>query len=191
MANSNDDSVSVINEDTDTVAQTAATNPVPGATVGSYANSISMVDPHTVLVSDRARQRDRGLPLQRTGAAAAIRGSAPDRLVPGAVAPDPALGQGAVVVTNDKGIGALGPESTINKGPYTVRATGHNTYDDTGSVTVVHRCRAQVGLAQDTQTVFTDNDWNQIKPINKGDYDTVPTVIPRHLGEPRRSSTWS
>ena len=51
VANSNDDSVSVINENTNTVAQTATTNPVPGATVGSYANSISMADPHTVLVS--------------------------------------------------------------------------------------------------------------------------------------------
>ena len=37
-------------------------------------------------------------------------------------------------------------------------------------------------LGQDTQTVFTDDDWNQIKPINQGDYDTVPNVIPAHLG---------
>ena len=37
-------------------------------------------------------------------------------------------------------------------------------------------------LWQDTQTVFTDNDWDQIKPINQGDYDTVPKVIPTHLG---------
>ena len=28
--------------------------------------------------------------------------------------------------------------------------------------------------AQDTQTVFTDDDWKQIRPINQGDYDTVP-----------------
>ena len=44
------------------------------------------------------------------------------------------------MVTNDKGIGARGPESTINKGPYTMPAassvTGHNTYDDTGSATL-------------------------------------------------------
>src|SRR6202046_3007939 len=33
-----------------------------------------------------------------------------------------------------------------------------------------------------TQTVFTDNDWNQIKPITQGDYDTVPKVIPARLG---------
>jgi hypothetical protein len=37
-------------------------------------------------------------------------------------------------------------------------------------------------IAQDTQNVFTDDDWDQIKPINQGDYDTVPKVIPTHLG---------
>ncbi len=30
--------------------------------------------------------------------------------------------------------------------------------------------------------MFTDNDWNQIRPINQGDYDTVPKVIPARLG---------
>ena len=38
-------------------------------------------------------------------------------------------------------------------------------------------------LWQDTQTVFTDDDWNQIKPINQGDYDTVAE---RHPGPSRR-----
>ena len=183
VANSNDDSVSVINENTNTVAQTAATNPVPGATVGSYANSISMTDPHTVLVSVG---RDNAIAVYHyQGLAQPLHyeGLLPTDWYPVSVAPDPALGNGAIVVTNDKGIGALGPESTINKGPYTVSATGHNTYDDTGSVTVFTMPgRGQV--AQDTHTVFTDNNWNQIKPINNGDYDTVPTVIPRRLGDP-------
>ena len=51
VANSNDDSMSVIDERTDAVAQTVDTNPVPGATVGSYANAISMPDATHVLVS--------------------------------------------------------------------------------------------------------------------------------------------
>ena len=51
VANSNDDSVSVIDERTNTVTQTVHTNPVPGATVGSYANAISMPDASHVLVS--------------------------------------------------------------------------------------------------------------------------------------------
>jgi hypothetical protein len=97
--------------------------------------------------------------------------------------PDPTLGAGTIVVTNDKGIGALGPESTINKGPYTKNATGHNTYDDTGSVTLFTLPTSSSDLADDTKQVFTDNAWDQIGPIDSGADDTVPSVIPAQLGE--------
>ena len=97
------------------------------------------------------------------------------------VQPDPAIGAGAIVVTNDKGIGARGPVSTITyKGP-TPPATGHNTYDDTGSVTTFTMPRDDQ-IPRDTRSVFTNDDWNQIRPINQGDYDTVPKVIPARLG---------
>ena len=51
VANSNDDSMSVIDEQTNRVTQTVRTNPVPGAQVGSYANAINMSDSNHVLVS--------------------------------------------------------------------------------------------------------------------------------------------
>ncbi len=181
VANSNDDSVSVINEQTNTVSQTVKTNPVPGATVGSYANAINMSDPSHVLVSIG---RDNAIAVYSySGLSTPMRylGLIPTDWYPVQVQPDPALGAGAIVVTNDKGIGALGPQSTINKGPDTSPATGHNTYDDTGSVTIF-TMPTDSQLGADTQTVFTDNDWEQIKPINQGDYDTVPSVIPAHLG---------
>lgn len=188
VANSNDDSMSVINEQTNSVAQTVDSNPVPGATVGSYANAISMSDPNHILVSIG---RDNAIAVYRyDGLYAPIRyeGLIPTDWYPVQVQPDPALGAGTVVVTNDKGIGARGPESTINKGPDTSpgtdSATGHNTYDDTGSVTEFTMPTSQWQLNQDTNTVFRDNAWDQIKPINNGAYDTVPSVIPRRLGEP-------
>jgi len=187
VANSNDDSFSVIDENTNSVTQTVDTNPVPGATVGSYANDISMPDPHTLLVSIG---RDNAIAVYHYHNAYQpihYEGLLPTDWYPVEVQPDSALGQGTIVVTNDKGIGALGPESTINKGPYTSpgasAATGHNTYDDTGSVTVFQMPHWSQ-IAQNTRTVFTDNAWNQIGPINSGDYDTVPSVIPRHLGGP-------
>lgn len=181
VANSNDDSLSVIDESTNTVTQTVQTNPVPGATVGSYANAINMSDPFHVLVS-----------IGRDNAVAVYRyaglnnrmhyvGLLPTDWYPVQVQPDPALGSGQIVVTNDKGIGARGPLSTINKGPYTLPATAHNTYDDTGSVTTF-AMPADNQISQYTQKVFTDNAWEQIKPINQGDYDNVPRVIPAHLG---------
>ena len=184
VANSNDDSISVINEDTDTVTQTVDTNPVPGATVGSYANAISMLG-NDVLVSigrDNAVAVYSYTSLTRP---MQYMGLIPTDWYPVQVQPDPTLGADAVVVTNDKGIGDLGPAATINKGPYTMpapgSATGSNTYDDTGSLTTF-TMPAAADLTRLTHTVFADNAWSQIAPINDGTYDSVPSVIPRHLG---------
>jgi YVTN family beta-propeller protein len=206
VANSNDDSLSVIDERTNTVTQTVHTNPVPGASVGSYANAINMSDPNHVLVSIG---RDNAIAVYRYEGL--YRPMRPDGLIPTdwypvQVQPDPALGQNAIVVTNDKGIGAQGPTidplpptsctgypanasyGCINKGPYTepvcsdCNAYGHNTYQDTGSVTTFTMPTNDWEIGHDTQTVFTDNDWNDIRPINQGVYDNVPRVIPAHLG---------
>jgi YVTN family beta-propeller protein len=187
VANSNDDSLSVIDEGSNTVTQTVRTNPVPGAKVGSYANAINMSDPSHVLVSIG---RDNAIAVYRyDGLASPMRfqGLIPTDWYPVQVEPDPALGPNDIVVTNDRGIGDRGPQATINKGPYTYpgpsKATGYNTYDDTGSVTTFSMPSGGQ-LPQLTNTVFTDNDWEQIRPINQGDYDTAPRVIPRHLGDP-------
>ena len=181
VANSNDDSMSVIDEGDNSVTQTVHTNPVPGARVGSYANAISMSDPNHVLVSIG---RDNAIAVYRyTGVNRPLHyeGLIPTDWYPVQVQPDPALGANTIVVTNDKGIGAQGPAATINKGYDTSPATGGNTYDDTGSLTTFTMPDGSQ-LWHDTQTVFTDDDWDQIKPINQGDYDTVPRVIPAHLG---------
>ena len=147
VANSNDDSLSVIDEASNSVTQTVHTNPAPGARVGSYANAISMPDSSHVLVSIG---RDNAIAVYKySGVSSAmhLQGLIPTDWYPVAVSPDPALGAHQIVVTNDKGIGARGPESTINKGPYTMpgpsKATGHNTYDDTGSVTLFEDAERQ------------------------------------------------
>jgi len=180
VANSNDDSVSVINARTGRVAQTVRTNPVPGATVGSYANAITMPDSEHVLVSigrDNAiavyRYRGLSTPLK-------FEGLLPTDWYPVQVQADSALG-GKIVVTNDKGVGARGPISTIEEGPGTHPATSHNTYDDTGSVTTFKLPPANQ-LKAYTKTVFADNAWNYIHAVNGGIGDTVPSVIPAHIG---------
>jgi YVTN family beta-propeller protein len=182
VANSNDDSLSEIDESTNTVVHTVTTNPVPDVPkVGSYADAISMSDPHHLLVSVG---RDNAIAVYHYDGGTSkpkYKGLIPTDWYPVQAQPDPALGAGTIVVTNDKGIGALGPESTITKGPYTQPATGHNTYDDTGSLTEF-TMPTGAALKQDTQTVFTDNDWNQIPAINSGVDDTVPSVIPATLG---------
>ena len=185
VANSNDDSLSVINERSGRVVRTVDTNPVPGADVGSYANAISRIGSHLLVSVGRDNAIDvydyRGLsrPIRYVGLL-------PTDWYPVAVAPDPALGRNAVVVTNDKGIGARGAVSSINKGPNTAIATSHNTYDDTGSVTMFNLPTSAAEIARTTRVVFRDNDWNRLAPINSGVYDTVPSVIPARLGAPSR-----
>ncbi len=181
VANSNDDSISVIDEHSNTVTQTIDTNPVPGAQVGSYANAISMPDPHHVLVSIG---RDNAIAIYHyDGLRRPLRliGLIPTDWYPVQVQPDPTLNE--IVVTNDKGIGDLGPAASINKGPDTSIATGSNTYDDTGSLTTF-AMPSDWQLPALTKTVFTNNAWDQIRPINQGAYDAVPSVIPAHLGDP-------
>lgn len=200
VANSNDDSISVIDTATNAVAQTTSTNPLPGADVGSYANAITMPDPNHVLVSigrDNAIAvyKYTGLTSWRHGGFNGWRGRPtqplqykgllPTDWYPVGVQPDPALGSGEIVVTNDRGIGDRGPQAKICKGTETSPAPecvkGYNTYDDTGTVTTF-KLPAEGELAQYTKTVFTDNDWNNVPAINGGAGDTVPNVIPRRSG---------
>ncbi len=179
VANSNDDSFSVIDTTTNRVTQTVDTNPVPGTNVGSYANAITMPNSKHVLVSVG---RDDAIAVYHYGGLyrpLRFEGLIPTDWYPVQVEPDPALGE--IVVTNDKGIGAQGPESTINKGYGTSPATGHNTYDDTGSLTEFAMPSRQQ-LVDLTRTVFTDNAWDRIPLVDNGPLDSVPAVIPRHLG---------
>ena len=83
VANSNDDSMSVIDTDSNTVTQTVGTNPVPGASVGSYANAINMFGPHKLLVSIG---RDNAIAVYSYHGLwnqIRLRGPDPDRLVSG------------------------------------------------------------------------------------------------------------
>ena len=181
VANSNDDSLSVIDTATNHVTQTVNTNPVPDVTkVGSYADAITMLGDHVLVAIGRdnaiAEYTYHGLSRKMTYV-----GLIPTDWYPVQIQPDPALGADTLVVTNDKGIGARGPKSTIDKDFYTKVAKGHNTYDDTGSLTLFPLPSA-TGLKRDTHRVFVDNAWTQIPVVKQGTADTVPTVIPRHLG---------
>ena len=197
VANSNDDSVSIIDTGRGSVAQTVDINPVPGATVGSYANAISMPDANHVLISIGRDNAIADYRYDGVNGGLQFKGPIPTDWYPVQVQPDSAL-NGAIVVTNDKGIGARGPclvECPLNKGPGTSPATspvsGHNTYNDTGSVTLF-TLPADDQLQQYTNTVFTNNAWNKLPAVQNGQGYTVPKVIPPKIAAgPRRSSTCS
>ncbi|WP_269854504.1 bifunctional YncE family protein/alkaline phosphatase family protein [Streptomyces sp. RPT161] len=185
VANSNDDSVSVIDARAHRVTQTFNVNPLPGSSVGSYPNALAFTDPHTLLVSVG---RDNALVRYRwDGGRSPVRyeGLIPTDWYPVNVQRSAATGR--IVVTNDKGIGARGAPSTISEGPGTNPATGHNTYDDTGSVTTF-RQPSQAALGELTHQVFVDNDWEKLlrSGSSYGSAGDREAVIPAHLGSPSK-----
>ena len=182
VANSNDDSVSVIDTAAKQVTQTFNVNPLPGSAVGSYPNAITMPDAEHILVSIG---RDNAIAVFRyNGPVSPVQyqGLLPTDWYPVNVALDAKLGK--IVVTNDKGIGARGPESTIAKGPGTNPATGHNTYDDTGSLTTF-ALPSQEDLGRYTHQVFVDNDWEHLLASRSSPSVAGATAaVPARLGEP-------
>ncbi len=183
VANSNSDSVSVIDTSTNKVENMFATNPVPGTSVGSDPNAILMPDSSHLLVSIG---RDNALAVYSyLGPTMPIHyeGLIPTDSYPVAISGDSTNGQ--LVVTNDRGIGTFGPESTIDKGTGTKPATGHNTYDDTSTLTVFPWSTALANIAKYTAQVFTNNDWNNLPPaapVRQKNVKAVP--LPKVLGAP-------
>jgi YVTN family beta-propeller protein len=183
VANSNNDSVSIIDTSTKQVAETIHVNPVPGAHVGSYPNAITMPDDHHLLVSIG---RDNAIAVynyQGLGERTRFEGLIPTDWYPVQVQPDAATG--GIVVTNDKGIGARGPVSTIAKGPGTTPATGHNSYDDTGSVTTFGLPSSDQ-MQGYTDRVFANNAWPRSDALQASSSDQASSVIPAQLGLPSR-----
>jgi YVTN family beta-propeller protein len=186
VANSNEDTFSLINPTSAQVVQTVNVNPLPGSTVGSYPNSITMPNSSTILVSIG---RDNAIAVYGySGPRTPVKylGLLPTDFYPADVAYDAALGK--IVVTNDKGIGARGPASTINEGPGTSPAgenvSGHNTYDDTGSVTDF-AMPSMAALSSYTHQVFVDNNWDHLlasTPLTN--CKAAPAAIPARLGCP-------
>ncbi|HEX2904574.1 MAG TPA: bifunctional YncE family protein/alkaline phosphatase family protein, partial [Jatrophihabitans sp.] len=185
VANSNNDSITLIDTAKQRVAQTVNVNPLPGSTVGSYPNAITMPDADHVYVSIG---RDNAIAVYRyNGSATAplqYEGLIPTDWYPVNVAKDPATGK--IVVTNDKGIGARGLPKTISEGPDANAVTGLNTYSDTGSVTTFS-APTEADLGKLTHTVFIDNDWQKLLQRSvTAATNAAPAVLPVKLGAPSK-----
>ena len=182
VANSNDDSFSMIDTKTKRATQTVNVNPLPGSTVGSEPNAITMPTPNQILVSIGRDNALAAFYYNGPNAPVQYEGLLPTDWYPVNVTMDQPLGK--LIVTNDKGIGARGPARTITEDPNTNPATGHNTYGDTGSVTSF-KPPTVAQLAKYTHMVFVDNDWQHLlasTPLART--NAAPTAIPAQLGLP-------
>jgi hypothetical protein len=180
VANTNGDTVSVIDTTKDAVVQTIETKPWPSSNVGYAPSSIAMTtDGHLLVTLGRANAvavyQYHGDPQQPVN----YIGLLPTDYYPATVA---TVGD-QIVVTNTRGIDARGPELSFNKGQGTVVAVGHGTHSTTGSLTRF-TLPSDKDIAKSTDTVFAQNGWgnNAVQQANGSKADAVP--VPTRIGDP-------
>jgi YVTN family beta-propeller protein len=180
VANTNSDTVSVIDTTKDQVVQTIETRPWPSSNVGYEPNSIAMThDGHLLVTLGRANAvavyQYLGNPQQPVNDI----GLLPTDYYPATVA---TVGN-EIVVTNTRGIDARGPDLSFNKGPGTVVAVGHGTHGTTASLTRF-TLPSDKAIAKDTDTVFAQNGWGKNDVQNAKGSKAKAVPVPTRIGDP-------
>ena len=182
VANTNDDSVSVVDTTTDQVVQTIATQPWQGSKVGYEPDAIAIHRGRLLVSLGRAN----AIAVYRLGASAldpvSYVGLVPTDYYPEDVFP---VGD-QLVVANRRGIDARGPNITFNQGTGTTPATGHGTHSTTASLT--RFTLPSDSAIKDTYTpmVHAQNGWGDaatdVKHSTGKQVAAVP--VPRRIGDP-------
>jgi len=180
VANTNSDTVSVIDTTIGQVVQTIETKPWPESSVGYAPDGIAMTkDGHLLVTLGRANavavyQYD-GTPKEPVS----YIGLLPTDYYPATVA---TVGD-RIVVTNTRGIDARGPALTTCKGQGTVCVTGHDTHSTTASLTRF-TLPSDRDIARDTVTVFKQNGWTRNSVREATDRRAEPVPVPTRIGDP-------
>ena len=180
VANTNSDTVSVIDTTMDRVVQTIETKPWPESSVGYAPDGIAMTgDGHLLVTLGRANavavyQYD-GLPKYPVS----YIGLLPTDYYPATIA---TVGD-QIVVTNTRGIDARGPGITTYKGQGTVPVTGHDTHSTTASLTRF-TLPSDRDIAQYTVTVFEQNGWTRNSVLEARSRKAKPVPVPLRIGDP-------
>jgi YVTN family beta-propeller protein len=180
VANTNSDTVSVINTTNDQVVQTIDTRPWPESNVGYEPDGIAMTQDGHLLVS-----------LGRANAIAVYRydGDPQDPvsyvgLLPTDYYPsDVAVDGKQIVVTNTRGIDARGPAIETYKGEGTEPVSGHDTHSTTASLTRF-TLPSDKAIARDTTTVFKQNGWTKKDVQEANGKKVAPVPVPKRIGDP-------
>ena len=183
VANTNSDTVSVVDTASNKVLQTIATQPWAPSQVGYEPTGIAMQGDHLLVSLGRANaiavyKVDKQDPKDP----ASYIGLLPTDYYPGNVS----AVNGQIVVTNIRGIDARGPELSFDKGPGTTVATGHGTHSTTASLTKF-TLLGDDQIKQYTDTVFQQNGWDgsSVKQATAAEAANIPAVaVPKRIGDP-------
>ena len=180
VANTNDDTVSVIDTTTNQVVQTIETKPWPSSSVGYEPDGIALTkDGHLLVTLGRANAvavyRYDGTPEDPVS----YIGLLPTDYYPATVA---TVGD-QIVVTNTRGIDARGPAITTYKGQGTVPVSGHDTHSTTASLTRF-TLPSDRDIARDTTTVFAQNGWATHDVQQAKGHKAKAVPVPTRIGDP-------
>lgn len=174
VANSNSDTVSVIDTQTGKVGQTINVNPLPGAPASSSPSSLTMLDDTHLAVALGQANAVAVYEFKDQQTPASFQGLIPTGWYPGTVQYDKALGQ--LVVAAQKGEGSLGAPGANG---------GHTVYSDLGLISTIPAPTPEQ-LPEMTKQVWANNQWDQALDDMKKDQskgkDAV--AIPRRDGDP-------
>ncbi|NEN04597.1 phosphoesterase [Diaminobutyricibacter tongyongensis] len=180
VANTNSDTVSVIDTKTGKVVQTFATQPWASSTTGYQPTAITMQGDHLLVSLGRANaiavykvdRKDPRDPASYIG------------LLPTDYFPENVTAvNGQIVVTNTRGIDARGPALTFNKGQGTTAATGHGTHATTASLTRF-TLPSDKQIQKDTAAVFVQNGWDKASVKQAQGEDQSVVALPKRIGDP-------
>ena len=179
VANSNSDTVSVVNASTGKLERTIMVKPFQGAKIGSSPNGLALIGQDRLAVS---LGRNNAVAIYTVPAspngAVTFDGLVPVGFYPTAVAFDGTH----LLALNGRGVGALGPERKGGPDPATNK-TAKSVYAVVSSLSIVDSPSTEK-LREYTTQVLKNNAWNAIPSSSRGNASATPIAIPRKLGEP-------
>jgi len=185
VANTNSDTISVIDTTRDQVVKTITVQPFPHAPFGSSPNALAMLPGQRLVVS---LGRNNALAVYDwQGASMPVRfaGLVPTGWYPGGLATDRRGNR--LVVANVKGVGSLGPPQAVGPSPDT-RRVGPYVHSYLGSASLIPYPTTRE-LARDTTRVVRNNGWDRLgdesnlRADNTGG-DVPARAIPLRIGDP-------
>jgi YVTN family beta-propeller protein len=177
VANTNSDSVSVIDTVDDETVKTISIQPFPDAPFGSTPTGIALLDSSTLVVSLAGNNALALYRWEGPRQPVSFLGLVPTGWYPGQVKVDPSK---RLVVPNIKGIGSLGDGT----------AEAKSVYSEIGTVSFINEPSLE-GLETLTGQVIRNNGWDRTDGEShdrgrESDDDHEAVAIPRHIGDPSR-----
>lgn len=183
VANTNSDTVSIIDTTTDREVKTISTSPFPDAPFGSSPNALAILEDSQLAVS---LGRNNAIALYRLGEqmhdAVRFEGLIPTGWYPTGIAADKANRR--FIVANGKGVGSLGPEAKVGPDPATNK-TGKWVHSNQGSASILTFPDAK-DLRAYTTKVLKNNNWTTLakeKDAEEPRRNRKAVPLPERLGE--------